>query len=206
MKMVPKTIFMLFGAVLVMGYCARPFATDDAGTVPPVGYELEVGYDFWEEAGVLGLGFKHGITEKMDIGIGFGYNVVDEPKNSFTDASLCLKYGLIPDLFAASITTNFGFSAYDLNGIISHSFAQVDANLNLGYSTQDSTITYSLMLGYNLGRIGLGVEAMGDKDGMQNWLFGVKYNLLENIAIDAGFSSDFDFDEKSATAGLHYEF
>lgn len=87
---------------------ARPFATDDAGTVAPVGYELEPGYDFWEDEGAFGLGFKHGLTEKMDIGIGFGYCLIPESNRDFSTAEICLKYGLISELFAVSFVTSLG--------------------------------------------------------------------------------------------------
>jgi len=44
---------------------ARPFVTDDAGTVFPGKYELELGYNFGENEGILILNFTHGLTSKV---------------------------------------------------------------------------------------------------------------------------------------------
>jgi hypothetical protein len=59
---------ILIGLPAISLYGARPFATDDAGTVSVAGYELEIGYDFGQDEGILGLSFKHGLTPKMDVG------------------------------------------------------------------------------------------------------------------------------------------
>jgi len=186
-------------------FAARPFGTDDAGTVEPNAYELEVGYDLWEETGVTGLGFKHGITERMDIGVGFGFNFVSEPKNSYLPAELCLKYALVPDMIAVSFTTEIGFSSYTLNSVLTRYFGPVEFDANLGYVTGDSSIIYAGALIYGLSNLTFGVEMLGDKE-TQNWLTGARYAIKEELMIDAGFTSDFEFEEKTATFGVHYEF
>lgn len=194
---------MGFIAVL---YAARPFATDDAGTVAPSGYELEIGYDFWEDEGAFGLGFKHGLTEKMDIGVGFGYYLVPEEIRDFSNADFCLKYALIPDVFSASFTTSFGDYPFCLNGILTRFFGQTEINANLGYSIGDSTITYALATIYDTDRFDVGMEASGDKNGLQNWLIGGRYRIFKGFAFDLGFSSDYKMELKTATLGIHYEF
>jgi len=187
-------------------YGARPFATDDAGTVPPAGYELEVGYDFWKDEGTFGIGFKHGLTEKMDIGIGFGYNLITEPKRCFSGSELCLKYSFIPDMVAASFVTGFNGSEYSLNGILTRGFGAIEADANLGYSTADSSITFGLAFIYGVKRLDFGLEFFGNKNGLQNWLAGSRYRIVEDFAVDLGFFSDFEFESNSVTIGLHCEF
>jgi len=194
-------IFVLVG----LAFAARPFSTDDAGTVSPGAYELELGYDLWSEIGSLGLGFKHGLTDKMDIGIGFGFNLVTEPKNSFTPSELCLKYAILPDFLATSFTAEIGGSSYALNGILTRCFGPVEFDANLGYVTGDSSITYAGAIIYSIGNFALGGEVLGDKE-TQSFLVGGRWTIKEGLMLDAGFTSDFDFEEKIATSGLHYEF
>lgn len=190
---------------------ARPFSTDDAGTVESGGCELEAGYDFGQDEGALGLGFKHGLTKKMDIGVGFGYTVVSEPEHMFTPAEFCLKYALIPDLLAASFTNEFGSSAYDINTILTKVFEPVEFDVNLGYSASgdadDGMMFYALagILGFD--KFDIGAEASGDSDGLQGWLAGGRYKLKDGINLDIGVSGGFDEDAViMTTVGLHYEF
>ncbi|MCX7995492.1 MAG: hypothetical protein N3A65_06965 [candidate division WOR-3 bacterium] len=200
-----KTIVLIITVLIASLDGARPFGTDDAGTVSAGGYELELGYDIWKETGSLCLGFKHGLTAKMDIGIGFGFNVISEPKNSFLPSELVLKYSLVPDLLAASFTSEIGRTAYTLNGIFTRVLGPVEFDANLGYSTGDSSIIYASALIYSKGKFALGGEVTGNKES-HNWLVGGRYIIKEGFMLDAGFTSDFKFEEKIATTGLHYEF
>ncbi len=205
MNRISTKIIIIGMLTISITFGARPFGTDDAGTVSGGSYELELGYDVWKETGSIGLGFKHGLTEKMDIGIGFGFNLVSEPKNSFTLAELVLKYALLPDLFATSFTAEVGYSNYTLNGILTRGFGPIEFDANLGYTTGDSSITYAGALLYSAGNFVFGVEILGDKE-TQNWLVGGRYGIRDGLMVDAGFSSDFEIAEKIATIGLHYEF
>lgn len=196
-------------AIFLTGlYAARPFTIDDAGIVEVAGYELELGYDFWDEEGGLGLGFKHGLTEKMDIGVGFGYCLIPQENRDFNSAEPCLKYAIIPELFATSFATSLGDYPFCLNGILTRTIGPIEVDANFGYATGDSTITYATALIYGLGKIDFGIEALGDKEGLQNlqWQLGGRYRILDGFAVDAGFSSDFRLEAKTATFGLHYEF
>lgn len=190
---------------------ARPLSTDDAGTVSAGDYELELGYDFGQDEGAFGLGFKHGLTQKMDIGVGFGYTVASEPKNRLTATELCLKYALIPDLLSASITNELGTSGYDINTILTKVFESIEVDANFGYSaTGDTTagaMFYALAMIAGFEKFDIGTETSGDKDGLQNWLVGGRYKLREGLNLDVGVSGGFKTDGAIiGTAGLHYEF
>jgi hypothetical protein len=52
---------------------ARPFETDDAGTVAPGTFESEFGSESWKDDAAFGIGLKHGLTERMDLGVSMGY-------------------------------------------------------------------------------------------------------------------------------------
>ncbi len=205
MKRLLNKIMMVGTIMVCIGFGARPFGTDDAGTVSSGAYELELGYDLWSEIGTLGLGFKHGLTGKMDIGIGFGFNLVTVPKNSFTPSELCLKYALLPDLFATSFTAEIGGSSYALNGILTRCFGPVEFDANFGYVTGDSSINYAGAIIYSIGNLAIGGEVLGDKE-TQSFLIGGRWRMKEGLMVDAGFTGDLDFEEKIATFGLHYEF
>ena len=174
-------------------------------------YELEMGYDFGEDEGMLGLGFKHGLTQKMDIGVGFGYTVVSVSENRLTPAELCLKCALIPDLLAISVTNELGSSGYDINGILTKVFEPIELDANLGYSaTGDTTagaMFYALAVIAGFGNIDFGAETSGDKDGLRNWLVGGRYKLRKGLNLDIGIFGGFKADNAIiTTAGLHYEF
>lgn len=195
----------IFMVMICFVFGARPFGTDDAGTVASGAYELETGFDFWKEQGVLGIGFKHGITERMDIGIGFGFNVVSEPKNSFTISEFSFKWAIVPELFSTSFCAEIGGSSYNINSIFTRCLGPIEIDANFGFVTGDTSITYAGAVIYNLTNLTIGGEVCGDKES-QFWLFGGRYTVTEAFAIDAGFQSDFEFEGKMVTAGIHYEF
>lgn len=196
---------MLSAAVL---YGARPFSVDDAGTVAPGAYELEAGSDYWEEIGTLCVGFKHGLTEKMDLGVGLGYNL--NPNGSidrFEPLELCFKYNFIADFLSASLATGFQERSYSVNGILTRCLGDLELDGNFGFSAAENTVTYGCALIYGLtDRWNMGLEATGDKDGPASLLAGTNYSVFEPVRFDIGFASDFDFDAKSVTAGIHGEF
>jgi hypothetical protein len=81
----------------------------------------------------------------------------------------------------------------------------VEFDANLGYLTGDSSITYSGAVIYSFGNLALGGEVLGEKE-TQNFLVGGRWTIKEGLMLDAGFTGDFDFEEKIATFGIHYEF
>ncbi len=211
MKGLRYPILMLFFSVFAL-YGARPFNTDDAGTVSAGEYELEMGCDFWSDQASLGLGFKHGITERMDLGVGLGFDITPAGEERFSGAEFGWKFAIVPDLFSTSITATQGLSAYSLNGIITNCFGPAELDINLGYDAtgiqeEAGSISFGIALQYGLGLLDFGLETQGDKDGFQTWLGGVRYHIRDGLAIDVGIFGSFNDDLfGSATAGLHYEF
>jgi len=193
-------------------YAARPFATDDASTVAHGIHELEFGCDFWSEQAALGLGFKHGITDRMDLGIGTGCVILPEQDNGFEGAELALKFAIIPDFIAASLTGSFGEAAYIINGVVTQTLGPLEIDGNFGYETTgisggDGVVIYGLAAIFNTGPYAFGIEGRGDRDGLQSWLIGGRFTLVEGFAADIGIAGSFDEDAAmSATAGIHYEF
>ena len=191
---------------------ARPFATDDAGIVAQGIHELEFGVDFWSEDASLGFNFKHGLTARMDIGVGFGHTLIPEEDAGFGNAELGVKFGIIPDLIAFSLSGSFGHQEYVLNGIVTRSFGPAEIDVNLGYEAEfagdeDGTVVYSLAAMLSGESYAFGVEGAGDKEGLGYWLIGGRYFFIEGFAVDAGIAGGFEDDEEmTATAGIHFEF
>lgn len=208
-----KKVIIVFTCI-AMGslFGARPFNTDDAGTVVPSGFELELGSDFWKDDIVLNLGFKHGLTNRMDVGVGFGYTIIPEDSNGFGTAEVCFKFALVPDLFAASFTGSLGDMPYALNAIITRHVGPAEVDVNIGYEATgmeglDGMVTYALAVFYSKGNFALGAEAAGDEDDIHTWLGGIRYSLSPGFAIDGGIAGGFqENDDLVATIGIHYEF
>lgn len=190
-------------------YAARPFSTDDAPTVPQAGYELEAGYDSGED--IFGFSFKHGLTQKMDIGIEFGYTTLSLSKNGFTPAELCLKYAIIPETFSVSIGNELGTSSYDLNAIFTKTLKLIEIDANLGYSIpvpgEKGLAFYALAMIAGFDKFDIGGEILGNEDKIEGWLSGGRYKIFDCLNFDFGISGKFkDKNKITGTFGLHYEF
>ena len=171
-----------------------------------------MGGDLWEDYAVLGLGFKHGLTDRMDVGVGFGYTFLPEDTTGLGGAEVCLKFALVPDLFAASFTGSLGDMPYALNAIITRNVGPAEVDFNVGYEATgmegfDGLVTYALAIIYSTGSLALGAEAAGDEEDIQSWLAGISYTITPGFAIDGGITGGFQEEsDLSATAGIHYEF
>ena len=193
-------------------YGARPFATDDAGTVEQSIHELEFGVDFWSEEAALELSFKHGLTDRLDLGLGFSYIIAPEENEGFENAEFGVKFALIPDVFSASLAGTFGDAAYTINCIVTQGLGPLEFDGNIGFETsgiggEKGVVIYALALIFDATPFALGVESAGDKDGLQIWLAGGRYTLHDGLAVDAGIAGNFKGDANlSATIGIHYEF
>ncbi len=202
-------VLFIFGLGL---YGARPFNVDDAGTVYAGEYEFEIGCDFWSDQAAFGIDFKHGITERMDFGVGFGFDITPAAQERFGEIEMGFKFTLIPDFIATSVNVTPGLTSYSLNGIITKSFGSAEMDINLGYDAtgikeEGGSIAFGFALLYHLEKSTLGLETTGDKDGFQTWLGGFNYELLNGLAIDAAISGSInDGLFNSATAGISYEF
>lgn len=215
MKIFIVVFFMLF-LPIVVAFAAHPLTTDDIGTVEIGKYELEVGYDNCKGEDVLrnhscGVSLKHGITEKMDIGISLPYQVEPKVAENFGVATLGFKFLLIKDIFAFSVNNELGSSEYFLNGIFSRELQPVTVHANIGYAASgdentEGEIIYSSAFEYPLKKIDLVGEVIAEKIGLQNWLFGLRYKIGEVTAINCGYGNGFRNTDEKIAFGFHTEF
>jgi len=210
-------VFAVFLLVCCMeGWAARPFSIDDAGTVEQGKFELELGYENCNDitagqSSLFALGLKHGLTDRMDIGIGLGQTFIPEQAEGLSPSNLSLKFAVIKDLLAVSFAQDLGSSAYQLNSALSKEFGPIETNINLGYaatgvSNIPGSITYGLDLIYGFKKLDVGCEFSGDKDGFQEWLIGGSYSVIDALAVDLGYEGNFSDASGEVTAGLHYSF
>jgi len=206
------TILPIMCLLSATTHAYRPFITDDAGTVTPVTFELETAADYWRKDASAGVCFKHGVTERMDIGIAFGRCVLPKDEKGYDPAELLLKFSLIPDRLSASFGGSFGSNCYSLNAIFSQPVSAVlELYANAGFSSEstleDAFGTFSIATVFPLDRFSFGIECGGSGESFDWWQLGGRFALTDAIAIDAGIGSSID-DELSwnATTGLFFAF
>ncbi len=208
-----STIFILMPLIFTLTptFAARPFNTDDAGTVETGKFELETACNYWEKETELGASFKHGITERMDIGVCVGYCMLPTEDRKFTGESIGLKFALIPELLSVSFTSEFGNKSYITNFIMSKSFGPISIDANIGYQAQadinDADLTYGLVAVYEVGRFGIGAEVCGTHETINWWQVGSRFQIVEWLQFDIGLGGDFKKEpDFTATTGLWFTF
>jgi hypothetical protein len=190
---------------------ARPFDTDDAGTVAPGTFEVEIGSQSWSRDLALCTGLKHGLTERMDLGIAMGYSAWPEAERAYDNAQLSVKFALVPTLLSASFSNELGTSEFSVRGILSKSFGDFHANLNLGGDfvggQRDADLDWKLAPGYSIGPAVVGVELVGDQHEARSWKTGGQFLFSEWFAIDLGIGSSIaDDPDWLVTAGVWFAF
>ncbi|MEK6527433.1 MAG: hypothetical protein AABZ32_10735 [Bacteroidota bacterium] len=216
MKIFTIVFCILFFTVAVV-FAAHPLTTDDIGTVEVGKYELEVGYDnnCKGESELrnhsCGISLKHGITEKMDIGISFPYQIKPKPAEPLGTAILGFKFLLIKNIFALTVNNELGSPEYFLNGIFSREIQPVTIHANIGYAVSgdentEGEIIYSSAFEYPLSKIDLVGEVIGEKIGFQNYLLGVRYKLADVYSLNFAYGNGFRNTDEKIAFGFHTEF
>ncbi|MFP4164189.1 MAG: hypothetical protein ACLFQB_11515 [Chitinispirillaceae bacterium] len=199
------------GFLVFQAKAARPFTVDDAGTVSKEGFEVEVASNYWGDAFDGGIGLKHGLTDRMDFGIGFGYTALPETDAQHSPLEIGMKYALVPDMLAASLGASLGDPGYAVNLVASRPLGAASLHLNLGLETMSSVdqraVTYGIAASFETGRVTSGFEIAGADDSIDWWQIGAQVSVLEWLAVDGGLGGDFKKDiSMTATSGIWMEF
>lgn len=197
-------------------FAAYPLATDDAGTVRPSSFELEASYETFKDAAGprsqdLGVSFKHGITDRFDIGFSFPCRLHPGVAERVGEASLGLKFSLVKDLLAFTVANELGEKEYSLNGIFSKEFGALKTHLNAGYLStgeedRKGAASYGLAAEYPLKDYGAVAELKGEEGGAGFFLLGLRCRLMEAFFISAGAARALEADRYRFTGGFHFEF
>jgi hypothetical protein len=209
-------VFLMLFLPIVVAFAAHPLTTDDIGTVDVGKYELEAGYDNCKGEDVLrnhscGISLKHGITEKMDIGISLPYQIEPKPEEPFGTTTLGFKFLLVKDILALTVNNELGSPEYFLNGIFSREIQPVTVHTNIGYAVSgdentEGEIIYSSAFEYPLEKIDLVGEVVAEKIGLQNWLVGLRYKLGEVTSLNCAYGNGFRNTDEKIAFGFHTEF
>ncbi|MBU2574249.1 MAG: hypothetical protein KKH28_09255 [Elusimicrobia bacterium] len=197
-------------------FAAYPLATDDAGTVALNSCELEAGYDNSKDRESLSnqsgaFSFKHGLTEKMDIGISLPYRIHPAGEEKPGAASIGLKFSLVKGIVALSFSNELGEKEYFLNTIYTKEFSAVKLHFNAGYlstgeETKKGSGSYGLALEYPMGKFEAVGEAQGREGGEGAVLLGLRYWIRESLFVAGAIARDFRTGHPRFAAGLHFEF
>ncbi len=204
-------VFGLLSLGTAPAFAARPFATDDAGTVATGRYELELAAEAWEDSAEMSLGFKHGVTESMDLSLACGYAALPQIDAQTGPLELGVKYSLLPERLACSAAAAFGTQDYALNLIWTAPLGPLTVNTNLGFETasdlSENLLTCQICGVVNAGFLELGAEIGGTQKGLAFWTAGAKYAWNESLALDAGIRGEWGEEaEVRATAGMSLSF
>jgi len=223
---VKKSIFMISGIfILIMVlnglvFAAHPLTTDDAGLVAKEKFEIEVGYDFGKIEDEefkkitqknLGMSFKHGLTDKMDMGISLPYEITPSTSNKAGNAEVSFKFALLQDILAVSLTNELGGSDYFLNLILSQKIANFGLHFNVGYLKSSELYSggngiYNFALEHPVSeQLNAVMEINSDDYGFEAWLVGLQYEIPNYFRLSAGFGRTENGCE-NYSFGFHKEF
>ena len=207
LKRIALTTLLLATAI----HAARPFATDDAGIVSAGSFELETAADYWSDNATFGFCLKHGITDRMDLGVSAGRVMYPRDERSFSPVELGIKFGLVPDLLSISFAGSFSDASYGVNLIASKEIKALSLHANMGYSaigaTNDADFTWGAASRVNIGRVSPGIELCGTHEVVSWCQAGLQCSICDWCSIDAGIGSDFSDDVNlTATTGLWFTF
>ncbi len=205
----PTFIYVLLLTTAVFAF--RPFITDDAGTVLPSTFELEASADYWHDKAAFGLGLKHGVTERMDIGVAFGRCMLPEDESGYDPAELSLKFNFITDRLSASFSGSFGDPCYSALLIYSQPIALFSLHANLGYSAvgalDEGLLTYALAVVAQIDRFSFGPEFGGTHHSVDWWQVGTQITITDWCAADVALGGNFTTEsELNAATGLFFAF
>lgn len=206
-----SSAFAFLAVIPVSLFAARPFVTDDAGTVAQGIFELECSSGYWDDAASFSIGLKHGLTSHMDLGVVFGYHAVPEDEAAAQPLEISLKYNFIPDHLSASFTSAFSSASYAVNAIYTHAISAFSLNVNLGMEATDAVknvaATYGLAAVFNVGVAAVGAEIGGVDKNINWWQVGTQITLKDWLAVDLGIGGDFEDDTHlTAASGLWFSF
>jgi hypothetical protein len=205
--------FVCFALYLPV-FAARPFVTDDAGTVESGKFELEAACDYQDPDISTGINLKHGITDRMDFNIGLGClpsAIRRHDEQVFFPADIAVKYAFVPNLLAMSFGTCLGEETYNINAVITKFFGSIECDANLGYQIQSSMknadMTYGIATVYEFTRLGVGAEIYGSNDDLTWWQVGARFAVSEGLKFDAGIGGSFEKTPSyTVTIGLWWTF
>jgi hypothetical protein len=208
-------IFPLFA------YAARPLSTDDAATVEKGDLEVELGFEYADDADTddtedeysFAATVKYGLTERWDLGVEIPYLYIeresDDDDSGLGDYVFSSKYRFVDEsenfpalALGFSLKTKTGDEDkglgtgeldYTLNTILTKALGKIVTNVNLGY-------TY------------VGAPEGENHDDVFSYGLALEYpateklNLVGELTGETNFEGDFDDHPFGGLVGFNYAF
>jgi len=197
-------------------FAAYPLSTDDAGIVSVGRYELEAGYDNCKDENELinktcGISFKHGVTEKMDMGVSFPFLIEPSKEGRLGAAIMVVKFSIVKDIVSVTFSNELGEKDYFINTIYTKELPFFLCNFNLGYlssgdDNEKGSSSYGFSLAHSFGKYETLGEIQGQEGGYGNWLLGLRRKINDRLFAAAGFSRTFESSSDKLSVGFHFEF
>jgi len=191
-----STSFAMLFLCAFPSLAARPFDTDDAPTIAVAATELEFGNQFDASTGRFGVGLKHGLTTRLDIGLAMGHSTWPDTLRAWEGVCLGFKLNLVADMLSVSFTNEFGTGVYSVNGIASWQIDAAGMDLNLGgefaSGERKGTLTWGIHPRYDVGPCTVGAEMTGTDKELSLWRFGAQFHATPRLGLDAGIGSSLE--------------
>ena len=175
---------------------ARPFDTDDDGTVAVAATELELGGEGDASSGGLKIGLKHGLTPSLDLGLSMGHATWPDTARTWEGAVVGFKLNLVPNLFSFAFANEVGTSFYTVNAIGCWQKDATGIHLNLGgefsAGQREETFTWGVNPHRELGPFTVGLELTGTDAGPSLWRLGTQLHASPRVGLDTGFGRDLE--------------
>jgi len=195
------TLFLFLAAPL---FAARPLDTDDAGTVEKGKFEIEASFDYCQyrpdgTRQAPGIAIKHGLTDRMDLGLGFSHSTDKDadgntvgwgmsPMEIGFKMALLKKHQTFPDIsFSAGYEA--GETEYGLNLILSREYGNLGLHYNLGYNSPGESLVKG-SIGTSLAAEYTFLEKFRICGELNSEILDDRSEVLENSGLIGG-SSDF---------------
>jgi hypothetical protein len=173
--------------------------TEDVGTNEPGKFQFSAVPEFWKKKSKTGfepgVELRHGITDRMDLGVGAGYSLMPKSEKGASGFEFTPKFMLIPDIFAAIFAVSFGDPVYEGYLVLGHAFGPIAINANLGYVAEagikDIDIPFLMSVSYQHERFEIGPEFGIDSDGNKSWNLATRVLPFDWLAWVTAIGGDF---------------
>lgn len=195
---------LCFGSI----FAARPFVTDDAGTVPAQQFQFESGLEIQDQNQSPAFAIKHGITPYFDLGMSLSSSTMPWKSDCNNGHNLMLKFALWPQHLALSTATDLQSGLTVWNGIASTAVAgmELHANLAAEMDTSSTELDYGLLLRKTWKYFAVGGEVFGCSVEKPNVQIGMQWLPSEWANLDLGTVYGFDNKTWQVNAGLSLNF
>lgn len=192
--------------LLSIPFAARPFITDDIGTISPGQFQVETGLEYQQDHQAPVLALKHGVTPYMDLGLGLSSTKLPWQADCIQGHVLMIKFALWPKYLSLSTATELQSGLTQWNGIYSLNLGLMELHINgaLEVDTSQTQWDYGLLLRKSWHKMALGVEAYGCEGEKPKLQLGLQSMPSDWVNMDMGSVYDLESRQWQINMGLSF--